>query len=346
MKILHVADLHLGSKIESKFPKNISDEIKSSVRNSFRRLVEYAINNKIKIILLAGDIFDSNKPTRKDKEFFYSVIKSNPDIDFLYLKGNHDLDSLYDESYPNLKLFNDKWTSYNYDNVVISGIELSNNNKISYYSTLLLERNYINIVMLHGQINDDINLIKLKDKNIDYLALGHIHSYESNKIDERAIYAYSGCLEPRGFDELGSKGFIELEIINNKIIHKFIPFSKRIIIEKNIDIQGFSDAYEISKHIKQVLKIDKNNIYRINLIGNIDIDIEDLQDDVKEYLEDSFYFIDVKDKTKRNIDIHQYDYDLSIKGKFIRKVYNDNKYTEEQKLKIITLGLKYLQGKE
>ena len=56
MKIIHAADLHLGSKIEAKL-KDISEERKAEVRNSFLRLAKYAHENDIHVILLSGDVF-------------------------------------------------------------------------------------------------------------------------------------------------------------------------------------------------------------------------------------------------------------------------------------------------
>ena len=56
-----------------------------------------------------------------------------------------------------------------------------------------------------------------KDLNIDYLALGHIHSYKCHKLDKRGVYCYSGCLEGRGFDECGDKGFVLLETEEDRL---------------------------------------------------------------------------------------------------------------------------------
>ena len=135
MKIIHCADLHLGSKIESKLMK-ISSDRKTEVRNSFSKLVDYAEKNEISIILLSGDVFDSDKPLKKDKEFFYNVIKENPNIDFIYLRGNHDSYELYNENISNLKTFDNSWKCYQYGYICISGIEISKDNYASLYSTL------------------------------------------------------------------------------------------------------------------------------------------------------------------------------------------------------------------
>ena len=35
-----------------------------------------------------------------------------------------------------------------------------------------------------------INIKSLKNKNIDYLALGHYHKFEIEKLDNRGVYCY------------------------------------------------------------------------------------------------------------------------------------------------------------
>ena len=242
-------------------------------------------------------------------------------------------------------MFNSKWSSYLFDNVVISGIELDDSNKESMYSTLALNENNVNIVMLHGEINKEINLVKLRNKNIDYLALGHIHSYSSSNIDDRAIYAYPGCLEPRGFDELNEKGFIELEIVDNKISHKFVPFAAKQIVEEKVDMTSLDEAYDIVKKIKSEVKLNSNNFYRITLTGETNVDVNDLLDDITQYLKEDVYYVNVVDKTSKVFDIHQYDHDVSLKGEFVRTVYANDSYTAEEKVKIIYLGLKALDKK-
>ena len=61
MKFIHCADVHLGSKMESKLPKEKSDERKSEVRTAFRNMVKYAEENGIRVIALSGDVFGNGK---------------------------------------------------------------------------------------------------------------------------------------------------------------------------------------------------------------------------------------------------------------------------------------------
>jgi DNA repair exonuclease SbcCD nuclease subunit len=350
MKIIHTADIHLGSKMDSKFPKEISDVRKSELRATFQRMVTYAEQNGIKLILLAGDVFDSDSPFKKDKEFFYSVVRSHSQIDFLYLRGNHDCASAYEgEQLANLKLFGESWTSYVYDNVCITAIEQTRQNATSLYSTLALQPSLHNIVMLHGQIGDasgygKIQLVKLREKNINYLALGHVHSFAQGKLDDRGIYAYSGCLEGRGFDETGEKGFVVYDTeAREKCL--FVPFAERKITEQEVDITGLTDAYAVVQRIKEQVRFSKRDIYRVVLVGDVEGETDELAQDVQTYLKDSCCFLEVKDKSRRKIDSKAYEGDISLRGEFVRAVCANTQLSEEDKVKIISYGLKALDGR-
>lgn len=342
MKIIHCADIHLGAPING-FPKEVSEGRKREVRNTFLRMVEYAKENDVRVILLSGDVFDRDKPFKKDVDLFYGAVESNPDIDFLYLRGNHDNEGERRE-FANLKTFSTEWTSYEYGDVIISGIELVNENSISMYSTLSLDAKKKNIVMLHGQVGGDINLVKLREKNIDYLALGHLHAYAQGKVDGRGMYAYSGCLEGRGFDETGVKGFILLDV-EDKVVHTFQPFSKRSIEEIKLDVSGLQDGYAMARLAKAQIAFRRENIYRIELVGEIDAQTDEFAADVQRLLERECAYVSVKDKTKKKIDYTAYDGDNSLKGEFVRTVLA-SEYTEEEKAQMIAYGLKALVGRE
>ena len=350
MKIIHVSDLHLGSKIGT-FPKEIANQRKNLIRERFRYVVNYASQNNIKVILLTGDIFDSDSPIKKDKDFFYEIIKDNSEIDFLYLKGNHDSNSAHNRTLPNLKLFNNEWKLYRYGNVAISGIEMDESNFKSLYSTLLLDKNDINIVLLHGQVSNtiapnNINLKSLNDKNINYLALGHVHQYQSGILENDTYYVYPGCLVGRGFDETGQKGFVVINIEDKTITHKFYVCDGEEINELTIDVTNAKTINEIYLLIKQNYLLSKDEIYRINLTGSLDGNIEDLVDDLSSRLRKEVGYLSIKDKTTKTFDISKYKDEVSIKGEFVRNVLNSKDLNDNDKVKVINLGLRALEGKE
>ncbi len=343
MKIIHCADVHLGAKIDG-FPKELSEKRKTEVRNTFVKTVELAEQNGVSVLLLAGDVFDRAKPYKKDVDFFYDVVKSHPAIDFLYLRGNHDEEGDTPDL-PNLKTFGEEWTYYTYGDIVFCGLELSKTNRRSYYSTLRLDEHKKNVVLLHGQLGEDINLVKLREKHIDYLALGHIHEYAEGKLDERGRYAYSGCLEGRGFDETGVKGFVLLEI-TDKVEFSFQPFSRRQITRAEVDVTGLKEGHAMARRVRAEVPFDRENIYRVELVGEVEAELDEFAGDVRAYLEHECAFLSVKDYTKKKIDYAAYEHDLSLRGEFVRAVRENQEYTEAERAQIIAYGLKALAGRE
>ena len=350
MKLIHTADLHLGSKMDTRFDKATSDERKRELRNTFRRMVAYAAENGVSAILLCGDIFDSDRPFKKDKDFFFRVVQDTPGIDFLYLRGNHDTEGAIPEEIPaNLKLFSDTWTYYTYGDVTVAGVEIGDKNRASYEAALSLEKDKLNIAMLHGQIGDgaaDIRLKRLQGKNIDYLALGHVHKHMEGRLGERGDYVYCGCPEGRGFDEPGEHGFVLLTAEKGTIAHTFVPFAARTIREERVDVSGCRTAYEAYTAVRRSVTFRTDDIYRILLTGEVGFDVDDLAADVEKYLEGSCCFCSVKDRTERTIDVEKFRGDLSVRGEFVRTVLAQADMSEEEQMAAIRCGLRALDGKE
>lgn len=357
MRIIHCSDLHLDSKMEANLDKEKSKQRKNEILLSFQNMVNFANENDVKIIIIAGDLFDKNKVSLKAKNIVKDAIINNPNIDFIYLKGNHDEESFITEGIPeNLKLFNgDDWTSYKYENIVITGIEFGKKDNYEIYESLMLNQNDFNIVVLHGQESnyadqkdkaEIINLKELKNKNIDYLALGHIHKYKIDKLDNRGLYCYSGCLEGRGFDECGDKGFVLLDIENNKLNSEFIKNSKRNLEEIEIDISDTMTTTEVEAKIDEKIKnISRDNLIKIILTGKVNINSEkDINYLLKKYNEE-FYFLKIYDKTTLKINYLDYENDASLKGEFIRMILNED-LPEEEKKEIIITGIRALSGEE
>ena len=359
MKIIHCSDLHLDSKMEANLDKEKARERKYEILLTFERMIDFAKENNVEIIIIAGDLFDKKTISAKAKNIVKTAIISNPEIDFLYLKGNHDEAGFIDEDEEipsNIKTFNNKsWTTYKYKDLTISGIEFGKIDNYDIYNSLLLEKNKINIVVMHGQESESnlkdkteiINLKELKNKNIDYLALGHIHSFKQEKLDKRGIYCYSGCLEGRGFDECGEKGFVLLDIEENKIKSEFIPFASRNLYEIHVDITGATENNEIEQRItKKIKSIPETSLVKLVLDGEVEIGEERDIEYLTKKFESNFYYLKIEDKPKIKIDYMKYKNDISLKGEFIRTVIEQKNLTEEEKSKIISTGIKALSGED
>lgn len=349
MKIIHCADLHLGSKIEAKLPPEKAQERRREVRSAFTRLVDHAKRAGVKVIMLSGDVFDADRPPMQDKQFFYSVVRAHPEIDFLYLRGNHDGGEAYTEQLKNLKTFSTEWTSYPYGNTVIHGVEIGKENAASFYGALKTDPTKKNIVMLHGQIADSVGegLIKLSllaGKGIDYLALGHVHSYKTGALDTRGRYAYCGCLEGRGFDECGEKGFILLDDETMEI--KFVKNSLRCVKEERVDISACKSAYSAYQTVLKALSARKSDLLLLRLVGEIEFDGDGLERELSAYLENDFYFVSVKNETTTPLPNADMVGGKTIMSAFLAELERSEELTETDKKKIYSVAVKALYGQE
>ena len=367
MKIIHCADIHADSKFGTHFSKEEADQRRREIAETFAGMIRFARENEVRAVIIAGDLFDTKASQQKTiKKRISYIISQNPDIDFLYLRGNHDEDVDFgaDDSLPNLKFFSsEKWGCYSYGNVNIYGREFKKNIPLSTYSELVLEADKINIVTLHGQIAEYkpkegapvISLPYLTNKNIDYLALGHIHDYKAARLDSRGVWCYSGCLEGRGFDETGEKGFVLLETdavqtVERKVCisSRFIPFAQRVIHELDVPLSGTCTYREIMAAITGKLSsLPERDIVQIDLTGEIsedtEIEVESYESALKSDF--NFCFLRIKDKTETKIDFARYENDVSLKGEFIRLVQAQEALAEEEKSKIIMTGIKALAGR-
>ena len=360
MKIIHCADIHLDSAMKKNLTREQSLQRRSELLLTFESMIHYAQENGVKAILISGDLFDTNVVSRKTGSVVLNSIKQVPDIDFYYLRGNHDAYDFFasgerEEELPaNLKLFSDQLTTYSYPGVTISGVELTQENQDTVYQTLVLDPQSFNIVMLHGQDSiysqkdkaQVIALNQLKNRFIDYLALGHIHSYKEGALDNRGCYCYPGCLEGRGFDECGDKGFVLLEIEGAKMTKEFIPAAKRRLHEFEVDVTGCDSTFEVAKRIGEaVRKVDSQDLVQVILAGKVPVDSERNLAYLTEKFGQQFYAFQMKDKTRLAIEKEDYINDVSLKGEFIR-LCMEQSFDEEKQKAVMELGIHALMGEE
>lgn len=351
MKLIHCADIHLGSPLESVSDSEKRKQRQSELRSAFSRLVDRAAELGVSAILISGDLFDRERPYKKDKEFFYSVVASHPDIDFLYLKGNHDYLESYTENIQNLKLFSESWQSYTYGDVTVSGTELSQNNCTSLYSSYVPGDTRFNIVMLHGNLSDTTGPEHIcrrlfADRGINYLALGHYHSFKAEKIDAVCSAVYCGCLEGRGYDEPGDHGFVLIDTDSGALCYEFIPNSQRRIVKFETDISDISDDYTLISRIREHCGARDCDMLRVELTGKPAADTKSLAAELRTQLASCYWDVSVKDRSTVPLTLGDYRTDVSLRGEFIRTVMEDTTLSDEERELVLSAGLRVLAGEE
>lgn len=354
MKFIHCADLHIDAKMSANLDKGKAKIRKTEILHTFERMVEYAAEQDVFGILIAGDMFDTKNITATTKNAVLYQINSHPDITFFYLNGNHDNDNFLsnlDVIPENLKMFGPNWTTYEYGKIVVAGIDLSEENTSFAHASLMLDSDKFNIVMMHGQDGEFINLRALRNKSVDYLALGHIHAYQKEQLDARATYCYPGCLEGRGFDEVGEHGFVLLDVNeqDGTYLHEFVPFAKRKLYAVSVDVTDCQTSSEMIEKVAAALReadCDETALVKIILAGTLDVACEKDVVYILTRFQSQYFFVKIYDETTLKIDAEDYMLDESLKGEYVRMIMQDDALTEEDKAIIIRYGLQVIAGEE
>ena len=107
IKILHCSDFHLGAELS--FLKNKAKSRRAEVLNTLSRITDICSSQKIELLIISGDLFDSNHVDSATLTSVKELFAGIPDTLVAVACGNHDyfaVDSPYSD---------DDWSS----NVVI-----------------------------------------------------------------------------------------------------------------------------------------------------------------------------------------------------------------------------------
>ena len=78
MKIIHCADLHLDAGMTANLPKEKASERKNELLTTFNRMIDYAVEEKVDALIIAGDLFDTNRISALAKNTLYQAIVNHP----------------------------------------------------------------------------------------------------------------------------------------------------------------------------------------------------------------------------------------------------------------------------
>ncbi len=350
MKIIHTSDLHIGSPLTSALPRERVRTRRAELFESFYKMTEEASLFGARAFIIAGDLFDSESVSKRDIERTLSIIERKSDITFLYLPGNHEGEALSSlGNLPsNLFVFGKDWSYIDIGEVTFLGRSETAPNM---FDSLKLNNDRINIAVLHGALTDRsqsggfIGKTDAAEKGIDYIALGHYHSFSFEKLDNRTVAVYSGVPEGRGFDELGECGFVEIEASCGRVDYRFRPFAKRRILEIPCDISGLNTQSEIARAAHEALnKANSSDIVRLVIRGEHSPELYADTEMLKISFGSDYFYFEVRDDSRLVINAEDYKYDRSLKGEFIRLMLSKEDLSDKDKDRIIRLGLGALMG--
>jgi len=367
VKILHTADVHLGRQFPSL--RQRGKEYRKQLLQTFEHVLGLAIDKDVSLVLIAGDLFDTNRVYGAviDKVISGFGKLEERNIPVCILPGGHDAyteDSIYRfvRFPPNVTVLTTEQDHKTFDDLGLTVYGKAFDDKLVGESPLrglsLIEESKFHVGMAHcsikreGSIEKDSMILDRKEianSRLDYLALGHWHSFQDYSQGGTKAY-YCGSPEPIYMDQKGAGSIVMVSIYGKGDIRVDpIHVGSKKFDEITINVGSISSFEGITRIIEP--KADPNLILKVTLEGLCRMDC-DLNPQEIEGLGNHFFNLRVLDKSHPKLEeIEPKNFpEETVIGRFVRiaekKIAEAN--NEEDKAlyaEALKLGFALLQGR-
>lgn len=323
IKFLHAADLHLDSPFRALPPEKAAGRRREQ-RAQLDALAELCNEEECDLLLLAGDLFDSDAARRDTEEALTRSLSACRARVFI-APGNHDFyapGSPYDGDWPeNVHIFkSEKPEAVVLEdlNCAVWGAAFTGPSSGSLLDGFRIEDpSLINLMVLHGDAGspsspyNPISGDEIEASGLDYLALGHRHAAGGPFRDGLTTCAWPGCPMGRGFDETGPKGVYLGEVSKEGCSLEF-----RTLPGRRYEILRVEAGDDPLAAIEAALPPDtRDDIYRVILTGQAEPpNLKKLEDALAE----RFYSLTLRDETTLPRDLWAEADGDSLKGLFLK----------------------------
>jgi exonuclease SbcD len=350
LRLLHTADVHLGAR-----HADLGEEASAQRERqfaAFQATIELAIAEKVDLVLIAGDLFDSNTQPRRSVERVAAELKRlvGAKIRTVIIPGTHDV---YDRSsvYRAYDLpamagsgpDDDFVTVLTPDrpDVVLSTCDVVVHARV--FATKRAPRSPLegfdargddratwHVGLVHGAIaisgktdRDDVVITRdeIAASGLDYLALGHWHSTQQGTATG-VTYAYSGAPEPIALDQ-DRAGRVLLATLEEVSGSKAVTIQERqvgktIFDRAEIDAASVGSQPQLASLL--AARANPDLVLDVRIVGVRPDELDLDTDEIEAQLKPSFLKVRVRDASLPALTAGALPPPDTIAGAFIRDV--------------------------
>jgi DNA repair protein SbcD/Mre11 len=274
LRLVHLSDLHLGYRQYQRLTPGGINQREADVARSFRSAVDRIIALQPDLVLVAGDVFHSVRPSNPAilHAFaeFSRLVRGLPGAIVVVVAGNHDTPRSA-ETGCILRLFvplgvhvvDDKARRLHFPERDLSILAVPDLPGLERPAFVPAPGVRYNVLLLHGEVAGvlppamagsdraalEIQPAELRAPTWSYVALGHYHVYQkiaanafySGGLDYASTNPWSELQEERRSGITG-KGFIEQDLATGKHLFHPIPASRALVDLPSIDARDMEPA--------------------------------------------------------------------------------------------------------
>ena len=330
LTILHGADFHLDAPFAA-LPPDKARQRRAEQRELLDRLAGLVREEGADLVLLSGDLLDSGQTYQETVEALSRTL-GQMEVPVFIAPGNHDCCG------PRSVYANTPWPDnvHIFSTVAVESVALPQLGCTVHgaaFTTPQADRSplmgftaprdgQIHLMALHGDVEGrgrygPIDPADIAASGLTYLALGHIHACSGLQRAGETAWAYPGCPEGRGFDELGEKGCLWVTVDGASVEAAFLPLAGRRYRLVEADV---SQAASPGDALLSALPADAgDDILRVVLTGESDVEGLDLAP-LKALAETKCWSAQVLDRTAVRRDLWSRAEEDTLTGLFLRQM--------------------------
>jgi DNA repair exonuclease SbcCD nuclease subunit len=327
-----MADVHLGARHDDLGPTAAAQRERQFA--AFARAIDLALAEKVDLVLICGDLFDSNSQPRRSVERAAAELSKlvKRHVPVVVIPGTHDcyeagsiyrvfdlaelagappdsgLVTVLTDSRPQVDLGQLPVTVISH---VFPAKRAAQSPLVGIRAAAEAARadrqrsgNWL-IGMVHGSIaqpgrfeHDEVIVTEqeIADSGLDYLALGHVHSFREGRAGSVA-WAYSGAPEPVALDQDGA-GQVVLVSLDERAGHRQVSVEPRPVGQtrfRKLELDGSTVASQaaLAQQLRELADADLVLDARIVGVRSTELDLN--VDELARQLEGSFLRLRLRD---------------------------------------------------
>lgn len=334
IKIFHMGDVHLDCAFGGDI--TLREKKRARARERFAQVVEYIKNGSYDLVLIPGDLYESESLTRDGADFLRAKLGEIP-CPVVIAPGNHDpyvAGSFYSADLPeNVHVFTGEGLSYfDFDEIsarvygyAFTGISHRQNALTGFVCE---DSGRINILCAHGDTTSPLSpyaplsVSDMESAGFTYCALAHVHRAPQT-VEGDTTVAYSGFLLGQGFDETGNGTAVSVAV--EDMGEKAVAKAERVVFEGaayeivSVDVDGAKNDGETAEIArKAVEKYGSDVSLRVILTGNVPREYRPDTRRLATVLGGALEYLEVKDNTLPLLGSEAYEADQTVIGELFR----------------------------
>jgi exonuclease SbcD len=357
MKIIHTSDIRLGRKFSGY--DLAGDKLRAGLKAVFSNIIDYTINEKADLLIIAGNLFDNLEISRNLQDYVAAELGRLDSIPAVIIPG--DRDKFTDGSFWNAwQSLHDLKNIHTLTNSHKSYCKIDSLNLAVYgifpaEKTQALKRQeaQYHIGVMCSSIDHAKSALDKAGIKFDYVALGGQESF-SDLSPAGIPAAFSGAPEIIGFDRTGSGNIVRAELDSaGKATIESVQVGNFVWKAEEIQAREIINNDDLGNLIRSLAgQSSADTALQIKLTGLALFEADLSPELVREQLKNEFLYLDIIDRMKvlpENVSEVKVS-EKTLLGQYLKVMAGELSAADEsakQRLeKSVKVGMALLQGRE